>query len=138
MDKSVRYIIKRNLKNTFSKFSFIFYYFCHTREPLNAAPRCSRPLTQVTVNLQASGSPCPTQDAIFTDKSEGMWTLWHKNKENYNVRVLNEELSEPTGRSRLSQLAKTTAAANCRPEELQSVTAGASDAAATNSKKKMD
>lgn len=67
-----------------------------------------------------------------------MWTLWHKNKENYNLRVFNEELSEPTGWSRLNRLAKTTADANGRPEELQSVTAGASDAAAPDSEKKMD
>lgn len=67
-----------------------------------------------------------------------MRTLWHKNKENYNLRVFNEELSESTGWSRLNRLAKTTADANGRPEELQSVTAGASDAAAPDFAKKMD
>lgn len=54
-----------------------------------------------------------------------MWTLWHKNEENYNLRVFNEEPSEPRGWSRLNRLAKTTADASGHQEELQSLTAGA-------------
>lgn len=125
-DKNVREILKRNLKKTYlSGLRYFLLLFLSYRLAPERSTSCSRPLTLVTVNLQASSSTCPTQDAVFTDKSDEMWTLWHKNEENYNLRVFNEEPSEPRGWSRLNRLAKTTADANGHQEELQSLTAGA-------------